>query len=137
MRHAPRIALVFTAVVFGGLALQGLFAPQYLANSLGLHATTAGGDNEFRAVYAGLAGGIAVFFAFAAARPAWHSPGLVAQLCIFGGLIAARVLSIAISGGPGSSVYIMLAGEVLGALLAVVALRRGLPKMKPAATAAR
>lgn len=135
MRHAPRVALVFTALVFGSLALQGLFAPQYLADSLGLHATTAGGENEFRAVYAGLAGGIALFFALASVRPAWHLPGLAAQLCIFGGLIAARVMSIAVSGRPGASIYIMLAGEVLGALIALVALRRH--ELKPAATAAR
>lgn len=125
MRHASRIALTYTALVFGGLALQGSFAAQYLADSLGLHATTTGGENEFRAVYAGLAGGIALFFALASVRPAWSRAAVTAQLCIFGGLIAARVLSMATFGAPGSSITILLAGEALGALLAAVALRSG------------
>ena len=47
-RLDARVALVFAALVFGSLALQGLFAAQYLAESLGLHATTVGGENEFR-----------------------------------------------------------------------------------------
>ncbi len=123
MRLAPRIALVFAAVVFGSLALPGLFAPQYVASSLGLSASGVTGGNEIRAVYAGLTGGITLFFALAATRPVWHSPGLVAQLCVFGSLVFARAVDIAVSGSPGGVIYSMLVGEALAALAALVALR--------------
>lgn len=126
MRLPPRIALAFAALVFGSLALAGLFAPQYVATSLGLSATGVTGENEIRAVYAGLAGGMALFFALASGRSAWHSPALVAQLCVFGSLVVARAVSIAVSGSPGGLIYSMLIGEGLGAVVAFVALR-GVP----------
>ncbi len=81
MRLSPRIALAYAAVVFGILVPPGLFAPQYVASSLGLSATSVTGDNELRAVYGGLVGGLALFFALASFRPAWHAPGLAAQSC--------------------------------------------------------
>lgn len=123
MRPSPRIALVFASVIFGILVLPGLFAPQYVATSLGLSATGVAGDNELRAVYGGLAGGVALFFALASFRPAWHTPGLVAQLCVFGGLVIARAVSIATAGSPGMPVYSILAVEALGAVAALIALR--------------
>ncbi len=124
MRLSARIALVFAAVVFGSLVLPGLFAPHYVAGSLALSATGVAGDNELRAVYGGLAGGLALFFALASFRPAWHAPGLVAQVTVFGGMVLARAVSMAAAGDPGPPVYPMIGVESLGTVMALVALRR-------------
>jgi len=119
-----RIALVYAAVVFGSVALPGVFDPQTIASSLGLSATNAVGDNELRAVYGGLIGGIALFFGIASFRPVWHTPALAAQLCVFAGLVIARSVAIAVSGAAGAAVYPMLGSEVLGTLVAWAGLRR-------------
>lgn len=110
-------------MIFGGPALPGLFDPRFIASSFGLAATNLVGDNELRAVYGGLLSGIALFFALAVFRAAWHPVALGAQVCIFGGMVIARAVSIAVSGNPGANVHFMLASEVFGAAVALFALR--------------
>ena len=125
MGRVPRIALVFAAMVFGVPVPRGLFAPEPLANSLGLSATgVLTGTMSSGPSMAASPAASRLFFVLASLRPAWHAPGLVAQLCLFGGLVVARVVSIAAEGSPGALVYGMIAVEAGGAVIALVALRR-------------
>src|SRR3989442_1379582 len=115
MGRVPRIALVFAAMVFGVPVPRGLFAPEPLANSLGLSATgVLTGTMSSGPSMAASPAASRLFFVLASLRPAWHAPGLVAQLCLFGGLVVARVASIAAEGSPGALVYGMIAVEAGG-----------------------
>ena len=100
-------------------------APERFAQQLGLTIMNAGGDNEIRAQYAG-------FFLAAAALCAaslWgavprHSAYIV-LVVIFGGLIAGRLVSLALNGGVagyGPTILALYFIDSLGLVLALTAL---------------
>ena len=105
------------------IAFPSMIAPDLVASLFGLSGASVTASNELRALYGGLPGGITLFFALASARPAWHRSALVLQLCVFGGMAAARAISILVSGSPDPVAYIVHAGEGLGVALALLALR--------------
>ncbi len=119
-----RWVLALSSLPFLGIGVAFLFWPAPMASRVGLTVADALADNDVRAVYGGMQLGIGSFLALSATRPAWVVPGLTASLLAFGGLAAARVLSIFVVGEPGSTGLLLHAGEALGIAAAAFALAR-------------
>jgi len=113
-----------SALAFGAIGLAFLAAPAGMAARVGLGLSGALADNDVRAVYGGLQLGCAAFLAACAARPAWHAPGLAAQLLLFGGLAAARFVSWAAVGTPGTLGLVLHGAEIAGLVFGWLAWRR-------------
>lgn len=118
-----RVVLLLSALPFAGVGLCFLVAPIAMAALVGVTLTGATADNDVRAVYGGLQLGCAVFLALCAFVPGWQRAGVAAQLCSFGGLAAARVVSWLVVGSPGSLGLALHAGEIVGLVAGVLAWR--------------
>lgn len=118
-----RLSLVLSALVFGGFGAWLLVDPQALS-ALGIVLTTPSARTEIRGFYGGLELGLAGFFALAALRPAWFRPALVVQVCALGGVAAGRLVGFALDGRPDALLLALLAAEIAGTGLGLIALRR-------------
>ena len=119
-----RWVLALSCLPFLGIGVAFLGWPAAMASRVGLSLADALADNDVRAVYGGLQLGIGSFLASCATRPDWEVPGLVAALLAFGGLAAARVVSLAVVGAPGPLGLLLHAGEVAGVAASLFALSR-------------
>lgn len=119
-----RIVLYGSSLAFAGIGALFLYDPAGMATRVGLGLTGAIADNDVRAVYGGLQLGCAAFLALCAARPAWHAPGLAAQLLSFGGLFGARCVSLVAVGSPGPLGLFLHGAEGVGLVLGLLAWRR-------------
>ena len=119
-----RLVLAASALAFGGIGLAFLLDPVGMAARVGVGLTGTIADNDVRAVYGGLQLGCGAFLALCATRPTWYGPGLMAQLLLFGGLAAARFVSVAAVGLPGTLGLVLHAGEITGLGFGLCALHR-------------
>lgn len=126
-----RIVLLGSAVVFGLIGVGFVFAPDPLAAAVDIDLTTVTAHNDFRAVYGGVPGGLAVFLVMAARRPGWAVPGLWVVLVTLGGLALSRLLSWGIDGWPTAIAFGLHAAEIFGCALAGLALRGETRRVDP------
>ncbi len=82
-------------------AASSFAAPGRFGRRLGLTADGASGLNEIRAQYGGFFLAVAAVGALALAGVVPHLPALVVNAVVFGGLIAGRLVSLALDGGFG------------------------------------
>lgn len=122
MRLAP-LALALAALGFVGFGLAFLVAPDLLA-LVDLAPTTSAARSDVRAIYGGMELGVGVLLALAARRPAWWRLGLTAQALTLGGAAVGRLVGVALDGTPRALTGGFAALEVVGTVLAVVALRQ-------------
>jgi len=93
-----RIAVLLIAGLgFLGFGLAIVAAPEAVLSTVGISGTPAGWV-ELRAFYGGLELGLAAFLFACAAKPAWRVPGLWSVALINGGIAAARLLGIGLTG---------------------------------------
>ena len=118
-----QISLWLAAAAFAAAGATFALAPGLL-RLVELAPATPTARSDVRAVFGGLELGIAAALAMCARRPAWRRAGLVMQGLAFGGLAAGRLLSLGLDGVPGKITFALWVPELLGATLAVVALRR-------------
>ena len=88
---------------------------------VGISGTTAG-LIELRAFYGGLELGLAAFLFACAAKPAWREPGLWSVALVNGGIAAARLLGIGLTGeftGFFAGALVWEIGFTVAALLAL------------------
>ena len=121
--HLSSVSLSLAAVAFVGAGLAFVAAPGLLA-LVDLVPTTATARSDVRAVFGGLELGVGAWLALCVRRPAWHRPALVAQALAFGGLAAARLLSLGLDGVPRAVTFALWVPELAGMALALLALRR-------------
>jgi hypothetical protein len=119
-----RLVLALSALPFAGIGLAFLLAPAALAAHVDVALGSATADHDVRAVYGGLQLGCAALLAWGAARPERVRFALIAQLLLYGGLAAARVLGWAVAGAPSALGLALHAAEALGFGAAWLALRR-------------
>ena len=119
----PALSLSLAAVVFAGAGLAFLGAPGLLV-LVDLAPATPTARSDVRAVFGGLELGIGAWLALCVRQPAWHRPALVAQALAFGGLAAARLLSLIVDGVPRAVTFALWAPELSGLALALLALRQ-------------
>ena len=122
----PRWVLLTSAAVYSAIGGAFLAAPAGMARLVGVELTSATADNDVRAVYGGVAIGLAVFLGLAAGRRDWWHPALWVVLLSTGGMAGARVLSWILVGMPESVAFALHAAEVAGVAAAALALS-GLP----------
>jgi hypothetical protein len=100
-------------------------APGQFAERLGLAVASAGGSNEIRAQYAGFFLAVAVLCAAALGGAVPRQAGFIVLAVVFGGLIAGRLVSLALDrgvAGYGPTILALYAIDSLGFALAVAAL---------------
>jgi hypothetical protein len=119
-----QLVLRLSALPFAGIGLAFLLAPEAMANHVGVTLEGATADHDVRAVYGGLQLGCAALLLWGAARPERVHFALVAQLLLYGGLGGARVVAWLVNGVPSALGVALHAGEIVGFVAAVVALRR-------------
>lgn len=119
-----RIVLILSAFAYGAVALGFLAAPAPLASLVGVTLDGPTADNDVRAVYGGTALGLTLFLAASVRRRDWYAPALAVVTLTLGSMALARLLSIVTAGPPLPIAYALHASEILGTVLALVALRR-------------
>ncbi|HEX8694130.1 MAG TPA: DUF4345 family protein [Longimicrobium sp.] len=124
-----RVTLVLAVAAFAGFGLATLVRPSVLG-VLGIELTRPAASTEIRAFYGGLELGLALFFARAAADPAWFRPALFALVASLGGVALSRAAGVVVDGSAGPLVLLLGAAEAAGALLALAALRRLPPNLR-------
>ena len=114
------LSLAGLGVLGFGLAI--VAAPEAVLAPVGISGTAAG-LVELRAFYGGLELGLAAFLFACAAKPAWRVPGLWSVALINGGIAAARLLGIGLSGEFTGFFAGALVWEIGFTLAAILALR--------------
>lgn len=117
-----RIVLGLTALMHAGFGAAYVIAPVGMAKLSKFELTAPMAVTEMRAFYGGLELGWAAFLVICAVRPGWIVPGLAAVLCVYVGLIGARVLGIVLDKSGQGLILHILAVECVTAALAGVAL---------------
>ena len=120
-----RFVVFASAFPFAAVGLAFLVAPFEMSARVGIALASAAADNDARAVY----GGLQVACAAVLAAAAWGDAaqlraGLAAQLALYGGLVGARCLSLALVGLPSAPVLTLLAAEGVALAAGAVAWRR-------------
>jgi hypothetical protein len=118
-----QISLYAVAINFLGEGALSLVAPANLTALVGITMPTSVSVMEIRGVYGGFFFGTGLFFLLFTRRNSWLRPGLVAQASIFGGFVLARVLSIVVGDRPNLFVSALVAGEIIGLVVALILLR--------------
>ena len=121
-RTWARISLYIGAIVFLGLGLMSLIAPGNLTPLVEIVMPTPVAIMEIRGVYGGFFLGTGLFLWLFARRNSWLQPGLVALASIFGGFVLGRVLGIVMGGAPNLFIGALLAGEIIGLVVALILL---------------
>lgn len=114
------LALCGVAMLYVGWT--GLTAPSGLMDPLGIPLSGPAARNEIRAAYGGMHVGIGLFLLATALRADLRRIGLWATLCVMGGLVAGRLVSIAIDGSPGAFALGLMAVEGIAAAASAVLL---------------
>lgn len=114
-----------TAYLYANAVLYVLFAAwctvaaNKTARSLGYLKLSAGGQSEYLVVYGGLQFGLALMFWLLARDSQLHRSGLLISICLYGGIVAFRVTTVA-SYWPVGAVT-LVTGALEAALLIVAA----------------
>jgi hypothetical protein len=119
-----KTSLLIAAASFIIYGLAFLCAPAWAGSFVGVELNRASARIDVRATYGGFFLGTAIFWAMCAARVAWLRAGLAAQAVILGGFVFGRVVGIIFDGDANAAIYLLLAGEIVGVVLALVALKR-------------
>ena len=116
------ILLSLAGLGFLGFGLAIVAAPEAVLAPVGISGTAAG-LVELRAFYGGLELGLAAFLFACAAKPAWRVPGLWSVALINGGIAAARLLGIGLTGEFTGFFAGALVWEIGFTVAAILALR--------------
>ena len=110
------------AVGFDLFGLAYFFMPQQMSGLLGIQLTQPSAFGDVRAVYGGLAFGVAVFL-WLCGNPIHARMGAKLLLLMGIGLVSGRILSIVINGAPNAAALVLLSIEVSMTLVSIFALR--------------
>lgn len=124
MMSMPRMSLAVCGIAFLALGIVFLYDPTLVTKALKLPAPAAELRVELTAMYGGLEAGLGIFFLAAAAHTRWIRGALVAQIAVFGGLAGGRVVGIMLHGRPTTLFMVLLAVELGGLLLGLMAFHR-------------
>jgi hypothetical protein len=118
-----RVVLLISAGIFGYFGALTLWSPSRMAAMVDFALTTPTASVELRAMYGGLGIGIALFLLLAAFRSELAPAGLWATALMLGGLGAGRLAGLLLTPGARPVMWIALAVEVVGGVMALLALR--------------
>ncbi|HEV2800215.1 MAG TPA: DUF4345 family protein [Pyrinomonadaceae bacterium] len=119
-----KASLIIAAASFVVYGAAFLLWPAWAGSFVGAEFSTGSARIDARATYGGFFLGTAVFWAMCLTRAAWLRAGLVSQAVVLAGFVFGRAFGIAFDGGANAAIYVLLVGEIVGVLLAVVALKQ-------------
>lgn len=125
----PRAVLALTALAFLGFGAGFALWPVPLAAVVDIQLPSSTARVDFAASYGGFELGFGCFLLLCLRRPAWIEAGLWAGALALGGFAVVRLVSLIPSEMPvRTTIYIVLALEIIGVLLNALALKavRGL-----------
>jgi len=117
-----QIALYFSALVYLCLGLPFLLAPAYMTSFVGVSLVSATADNDIRAVYGGMAIGLAVFVYWAAGRREFWVPALMMIALTLATMSLSRCVSWIVVGWPDPIGFWLQGAETLGSVVAAALL---------------
>jgi len=118
-----RWVLVGSVLVFGFIGVTFSVAPAKMASFVDVSLGSATAEGDVRAVYGGVALGLACFVGAALRRRDWTEPALWVVALTLACMALTRFVSWAVAGPPAALGYALHAAEFSGALAALVALR--------------
>jgi hypothetical protein len=119
-----RVILGVTAVVYAAIGVAFIVAPDSLLPRVNITAPPGTALTDIRAVYGGLDFGIGAFLAFCYLRRQ-IALGLYASAFTLAGLACARTIGIILQPEQDPITYYLLAAEIIGVALAIMALVAG------------
>jgi hypothetical protein len=119
-----RAYLALSALAFVFIGLNTFHDPVAAMAGLELQPASVSAVNEVRANYGGLQITIGLVLLAGVLRAEWLRPSLWVSAAVTGGLVAGRVVSIALDGLPNSVVVGFFFLEIAAALIALVLLWR-------------
>jgi hypothetical protein len=119
-----RAVLTLSALPFAAIGLGFLFAPEAMAARVDVSLASVTADHDVRAVYGGLQIACAVLLGWGALSRSHVRPALVAQLVLYGGLVAGRLVGWLATGAPGGFGLWLHGLEALGLAAGAFALHR-------------
>lgn len=125
-RRLAQLALLLCAAVWLSVGAPGLLRPALLLEPVGVALEGPDASSEARALYGGLHLALGGLYLIAVVRPRLHRPLLGLWTLLVGGLVAGRLVSLAVDGPPLGLARVLLALEVLG-LAAGAAVWRACP----------
>ena len=121
----PQVLLWLNCVLFIAFGLAFALTPAWFAILFsGAAPSTSSALIDMRAVYGGVALALAYVFARCARSDAYTRLGVQNILAVMIGLATARSIGIVLDGNPNVMMLLLLASEVLMALVAVIALKK-------------
>ena len=121
-RRPTIVTLVTCGLAMLFVGCTGLGAPRELLAPLAIPLDGPGAHNEIRAAYGGMHAGLGLFLLVTALQPALRRVGLWLTLCVLGGLVAGRLVSLVVDGDPGRYPLGLLAVESTGAVASLALL---------------
>jgi hypothetical protein len=118
-----RIVLALDGLAFLAFGLVSLFSPETIADPVDYILSTLVAFTEFRAFYGGYEIGTGIFLLLCVAKRAWLPVGLTAAVLMIGCTALGRIYGLVSDGEPARVLLIVLALEITGTLLSLVALR--------------
>jgi len=109
----PRLVCLLSALPFAGIGLAFVTLPLEMGRLVGLDVTNVTADNDLRGVYGGLSLGCAALLAWCGLHETRVEFGVRAQLLLYGGLAAGRVVSLVVAGVPDALGLMLQAGELV------------------------
>lgn len=123
--RVAQICLAVAALAFLMVGIGHLVAPLKMVEPVNIQLRGINAFNEIRANYGGMHSLMGIFFLLGAFVPKLRETALITLAIFTSGLVLGRVVSIAIDGVPGTFIWLMLVGELIGAVTASLVLRHG------------
>ena len=123
--RATQICLAVAALVFLIVGIGHLVVPLTMVEPMNIQLRGINAFNEIRANYGGMHSLMGIFLLLGVFVPKLREAALVTLAIFTSGLVLGRMVSIAVDGVPGTVIWLMLVGELIGAVIAWLLLRRG------------
>ncbi len=118
-----KAGLILAGIAFLSIGMQGLFAPKPLLWKVHMRLDAVDSLNEARAMYGGLNIALGSLFFFGLSRPTMHRTLVKLWTFLLAGLMAGRLVSVALDGFPPGIAQFLLALNATGLVLGLVLLR--------------
>jgi len=119
-----RGVILITSLMLGIFGLLTLIKPTIMMAQMGIQSPTTNALSEFRTISGGIAFGLSCFLFYALGDKALERPALLLTASILSFASLGRMVSLIIDGTPSNQFVVAFVIEIIGALLAVVCLRR-------------
>jgi hypothetical protein len=119
-----RVLLGISSLIWLAIGVAFLFWPVKMAGYVDIALPTPTALIDLRATYGGFDLAVGIFFAVCALSADWVRPGLAAMALTYAGFAGGRIVGLALDGTPKPLMYQLLAAELTGLALSLLALWR-------------